>query len=71
MTENENNSNEGLLENNVPVASTISLLILTIYIFIYLIFSIWLFIEGWLNDFRSLNIIWRYPADEVFPPMLR
>ena len=52
-------------------ASTTSLVLLAIYVSTYLVASLWLFVEGWLNQFNALHPLWGYPADQVFPPMLQ
>ena len=61
-----------ILNNDAEsAASTASLVLLTIYIVVYLVASLWLFVEGWLNQFSALNVLWGYPPEQTFPPMLQ
>lgn len=52
-------------------ASIVSKVVLAIYIVAYLLGSIWLFVEGWLNRFGAVHGVWSYPGDQDFPPMLQ
>lgn len=58
-------------EIEIERPSSISMILLILFVISYLVGAIWLFIEGWLNQFMALNRVWGYPGDKPFPEMLQ
>lgn len=58
-------------EDGGSAASVIALAVLAVYILSYLVGAIWLFVEGWLNQFSALHTFWNFPQDKEFPVMFQ
>lgn len=68
MTEDADEVNTQIKDQS---ASTVSLVFLAAYLIFYLLGALWLFVEGWLNQFHALQGLWGYPEAQKLPPLLQ